>query len=1188
MAAPAAILDILVTANSAQANAALAKTQGQLVSTSKTATATSATTKKAMLGVGVAAVAAGTELFKIGSEFDKVSDKIRTRTGATGKDLARLEKNFKSVVSTVPTDFDTASEAIAGLNQRLGVTGPTLVKLTRQVISLSKVTGTDVGENVEAITRLFGDWTVATKDQTDTLDGLFRVSQKTGASVSDLARNMVQFGAPLRNLGFDLDQAAAMFGSFEKTGVNITTVLSGLRLAVGNFAKPTTDLARTMDQLNLSAKDTPAAITAMFEQIKNLRSESEATALAIDAFGKRAGPDLVDTIRGGKFELDSLLATFRNGDGTITQSERRTRDFSEQWQLFANRLKVFVEPIATAVFKAVGDAMKAINKIDFKQVFDSLQEFWQKAGLLRGIVTNAFAAMKTAISVFVSFIKPAVKLISSLLTGDFGSAWDAVKDLFRTGVEAVRRILVTFTAPFRAAIGGLVAALRGPLSAVLNFLKRAFAKFADFVLGVVSSIIDGLAKMADASSKLPGPFGDAFDKVQSGLEDTSDAINKSRQDIRDWADSATTSAKQMKHGVTESVDSMATAVSAGFMKIGKATNKALAAFGVQPVAFAIGEGVKSQTKQRGGVIHALTGALVGGYGSGDKVPAMLEPGEVVINRKAVAALGGARRANRINSLIPRFAGGGEVKGGMTAMVARANAWDRSKEPYLWGGGHGAFQSNAGFPVDCSGAVSDVLHAAGLLMGAPMTSGTLMSWGKPATGSEPLVVYANPHHTVMSLNGKAFGTSGSNEGGGAGWIEGASGQSLAPGAMRTMKVAGAVAAEVARQVLKGPAGPLKDLGQAALDKVRGAANRFISSKMPIGSFGGGDAQVPGGMFSAQQMSKLWAATGGPRSQAHVAGAVGMAESGGDPNAVGPPTQWGQAKGLWQILGQVVGGDIFDPTVNAKNAIKKYTDAGGWSPWEAYTNGNYQRYMQRGGIIQKLAGGGIGGQSYAPALTGSIHPPGWASLIASTGGGGEPFKTIARLQRKAAKLTSTDIPHAEIMDAFSWSPGGAELSAGELAGQRGLWQSLIDNLKLTASLLPSAIRKSRGAPKVQKSMQQLLTTINDPTGAEGSLLAAMVGLDALSGAGTGAGTGGEMVSLLQAALMEANLRTAVSQSQYGIFSGAQQGAVVQAPNVNVNISGTGKSWLEQLIRVEVQKETRNQSRSTGAPGSRMAGV
>ena len=163
---------------------------------------------------------------------------------------------------------------------------------------------------------------MATKDQTDTLDGLFRISQKTGATVSDLARNMVQFGAPLRNLGFDLNEAAAMFGAFEKTGVNITTVLSGLRLSVGNFAKPSDDLAETMERLNLSAKDTPAAISAMFKEIKTLKSESEATALAIDAFGKRAGPDLVDTIRGGKFELNDLLKTFRSGDGTIRQAER--------------------------------------------------------------------------------------------------------------------------------------------------------------------------------------------------------------------------------------------------------------------------------------------------------------------------------------------------------------------------------------------------------------------------------------------------------------------------------------------------------------------------------------------------------------------------------------------------------------------------------------------------------------------------------------------------------------------------------------------------------------------------------------------------------------------------------------------------------------------------------------------------
>jgi hypothetical protein len=57
-------------------------------------------------------------------------------------------------------------------------------------------------------------------------------------------------------------------------------------------------------------------------------------------------------------------------------------------------------------------------------------------------------------------------------------------------------------------------------------------------------------------------------------------------------------------------------------------------------------------KQRGGIIR--------GFQSGDIVPAMLEPGEVVINRKAVAAMGGPSTVNQINAMIPRFRTGGIV------------------------------------------------------------------------------------------------------------------------------------------------------------------------------------------------------------------------------------------------------------------------------------------------------------------------------------------------------------------------------------------------------------------------------------------------------------------------------------------------------------------------------------------------
>ena len=64
-------------------------------------------------------------------------------------------------------------------------------------------------------------------------------------------------------------------------------------------------------------------------------------------------------------------------------------------------------------------------------------------------------------------------------------------------------------------------------------------------------------------------------------------------------------------------------------------------------------------KQRGGAIRAQNGMFVGGSGSGDKHPALLESGEYVLNRNAVGALGGPAALDSINfGMAPRFQKGG--------------------------------------------------------------------------------------------------------------------------------------------------------------------------------------------------------------------------------------------------------------------------------------------------------------------------------------------------------------------------------------------------------------------------------------------------------------------------------------------------------------------------------------------------
>jgi peptidoglycan hydrolase CwlO-like protein len=90
----------------------------------------------------------------------------------------------------------------------------------------------------------------------------------------------------------------------------------------------------------------------------------------------------------------------------------------------------------------------------------------------------------------------------------------------------------------------------------------------------------------------------------------------------------------------------------------------------------------------------------------------------------------------------------QVKGA----IAAANAI--AMTPYIWGGGHGSFESSG---YDCSGAVSYALHGGGLLE-APLDSTGLETWGEAGPGKW-ITVYANAEHAWMIIAGLAFDTVG---------------------------------------------------------------------------------------------------------------------------------------------------------------------------------------------------------------------------------------------------------------------------------------------------------------------------------------------------------------------------------------------------------------------------------------------
>ena len=88
-------------------------------------------------------------------------------------------------------------------------------------------------------------------------------------------------------------------------------------------------------------------------------------------------------------------------------------------------------------------------------------------------------------------------------------------------------------------------------------------------------------------------------------------------------------------------------------------------------------------------------------------------------------------------------------------IAAANRITR--KPYKWGGGHGRWWDSG---YDCSGALSYVLHKAGLLDTARDSTG-FMSYGKASRGKW-ITVYGNAGHAYVEIAGLRFDTSGRGE------------------------------------------------------------------------------------------------------------------------------------------------------------------------------------------------------------------------------------------------------------------------------------------------------------------------------------------------------------------------------------------------------------------------------------------
>ena len=408
--------------------------------------------------------------------------------------------------------------------------------------------------------------------------------------------------------------------------------------------------------------------------------------------------------------------------GFVSNNEETTGRVGEIW----DSLKETAETIFEAIRDVIEVAIDAARRV-LERVTRTMRRNWDRWGdTILKAADKIWNAILDVIDGVLKVIRGVFDVFAGLFTGDWDRMWSGVKDIF----------------------GGILDTIQGVWDGLLGALEAAWEIFRD----LLSDAWDNFwGWVLDKASEWWGKVGDAWDELLEFFSDAWDAAKDLIQDA--WAEAwgwVADKAAEIWEGITDTIggwiDNIVEGVEKGVEAAKEAWDGLRSALAV-PVNFAINsvynDGIRrlwnavadkvpgiSGLRRMSPVALNRGGFVPGGGPDRDSVPAMLTPGEFVLNRRAAQRIPDdvLRKLNDPSwSLSRRGMGGtggdlGDVLGYNAGGFAKTpdevlDEARRQSGPYQWGG--------FGPRFDCSGFMAWLSNYA--------ATGNGRSGGRWATG-----------------------------------------------------------------------------------------------------------------------------------------------------------------------------------------------------------------------------------------------------------------------------------------------------------------------------------------------------------------------------------------------------------------------------------------------------------------------
>jgi TP901 family phage tail tape measure protein len=509
------------------------------------------------MGAAGAAVAVGLGVaVKTAMDFEAQIDRVGAISGASGADLQKLRQ---AALDLGASTSKSATEVAQGMElmAAAGFETNEVIAAMPGVIAAAEASGEDMAVVTEVVTAALNGFKLEASQATHVADVMAMAANRSSASVQDLGYAF-KYAAPVaKQLGFSIEELAAMTAVMSDAGIKGEQAGTSLRMSLTRLVKPTAEVKKGLRAIGVSLTDAQGKMKPAPQLLNEIMvamngvDGSTRTAAAAQIFGTEAMSGMLAVIDAGPAKLQRLTKAFENSDGAAKRTAKQMKDNLK------GALEEMQGALETAAI-AIGDALApAVRKVadwikNLANGFNGLSDSMKSTIAISAAIGSALAIIGGVVGFIIAGIGAAIPVIVALgstfwivigaitaviaIVGTLYAHWDKLTAKGNT----LGKVILALTFPF----SGLVKAIKSIEWAfsesipevdrfgnkVSDSTKKALGSYFKLEDGALSSLKrlywGGDKVTKDSANQIIKNFKEMADQVISGLEQKKGEANK--------------------------------------------------------------------------------------------------------------------------------------------------------------------------------------------------------------------------------------------------------------------------------------------------------------------------------------------------------------------------------------------------------------------------------------------------------------------------------------------------------------------------------------------------------------------------------------------------------------------------------------------------------------------------------------